>query len=278
MKNAPLLSAVVIPVFISVAWLSGRPGVSLPAPVGLQQGAQSTVAEQSSHAKAAVCTISRGPNALWQLAQCCSRSLAGNSDCREYDAKDEYIILKDNAPTKPEAYLIIPTKRVSGIEDPQIFRQPFLDFWQDAWQVSHKYPGQPASRTALAINSVHGRTQNQLHIHISCIKPEVSKTLASRDHEIGMDGAQPITLELPPHGNPYRVVKVTGLTGKNSPWEVIQSMPGVKRHMAEQSIAVVRSLKAGEYYVLDTYSHGTDWGAAEELLDETCKATELAQR
>jgi CDP-diacylglycerol pyrophosphatase len=233
-------------------------------------------APQAAHPNAA-CTIPHGPDALWALAGCCSKSLAGNSDCREYDAKDEYIILKDNAPTKPEAYLISPTKRVTGIEDPQIFTQPFLDFWEDAWQVSHKYPGQPASRTALAINSVHGRTQNQLHIHISCIKPEVRKILESRDHEIGMDAAQPITLELPPHGNPYWVVKVSGLTGKDSPWEVIQSMPGVKDHMAEQSIAVVRSQQAGEYYVLDTYFHGTDCGAAEELLDETCTATEPAQ-
>ena len=42
-------------------------------------------------------------------------------------------------------------------------------------------------------------------------------------------------------------------------------------HMAERSIAVVRSQKRNEYLVLDTYYHGTDSGAAEELLDQFCR-------
>lgn len=246
------------------------------APLGAQT-AQSAVAGNQAHDAPAACTISRGPNALWSLAQCCSKDLAGNSDCREYDAKDEYIILKDNAPTKPDAYLIIPTKRVTGIEDRRIFAWPFLDFWDYAWRQAQKYPGQPASRIGLAINSERGRTQNQLHIHISCVRPDVSKILEARDNEIGVDPAKSVALELPPHNNTYRAVKVTGLTGDKSPFEVIQAIPGVKDHMAEQSIAVIGSQKGNEYYVLDTYYHGTDSGAAEELLDQNCRATGVGE-
>jgi CDP-diacylglycerol pyrophosphatase len=242
------------------------------APLGAQ-ASPSAVAGNQAHDVPAACTIPHGPNALWSLAKCCSKDLVGNSDCREYDAKDEYIILKDNSPAKPEAYLIIPTKRVTGIEDRRIFKWPFLDFWDYAWHQSQKYPGQPASRIGLAINSEHGRTQNQLHIHISCVRPDVSKILESKDNEIEVDPAKSVALELPPHNNTYRVMKVGRLTGDKNPFEVIQGIPGVMGHMAEQSIAVVRSQKRNEYFVLDTYYHGADSGAAEELLDQTCQAT-----
>jgi CDP-diacylglycerol pyrophosphatase len=235
------------------------------------QNPTATGAGTEAQGTRAVCTISRGPNALWQLAQCCSKSLAGNRDCREYDPKYEYIILKDNAPTKPDSYMIIPTKKITGIEDREIFAMPFVDFWEYGWQRSRQYPGKPASRTAMAINSAHARTQEQLHIHISCVRPDVSKILEAQNKEIGTYPAEVVTLQLPPHNNTYRVVKVTRLRGTESPYEVIQVIPGVQRNMGDQSIAVVGSQKRDEYYVLETYYHGADSGAAEELLDQTCK-------
>ena len=161
------------------------------------QTAQPTGAGTKAQGTSAVCTIPRGPDALWQLAQCCSKSLAGNRDCREYDPKFEYIILKDNAPTKPDSYMIIPTKRITGIEDREIFAMPFVDFWEYGWQRSRQYPGKPASRTAMAINSAHARTQDQLHIHISCVRPDVSKILENQKpgdrHLSGGGGHAPAT-------------------------------------------------------------------------------------
>jgi hypothetical protein len=49
-------------------------------------------------------------------------------------------------------------------------------------------------------------------------------------------------------------------------------MPGAKADMAAQSIAVIGSRTAGVYYVLDTYHRGANPGAAEELLDQTCRS------
>jgi CDP-diacylglycerol pyrophosphatase len=219
---------------------------------------------------AAACVLKPKPDTLLSLAACCAQDISSNASCRLYEAKDKYVIVKDNDPKKPDAYLIIPTITVTGVEDSQIFNLPVLDFWEDGFFRSAKYPGQPAARTALAINSVHGRDQNQLHIHISCVRPDVSKLLVNVK-QMSSDPAKPTTLNLPPHNNPYEAVKVAGLTGKSSPFEIIQAFPGVKNHMADQSIAVVGSSKAGEYYVLDTYAHGTNPGMAEELLDQTCK-------
>lgn len=233
------------------------------------QSAQGSHGGSSHHHAAQSCTaLPSPPDTLWTLAECCAKSLSSNPSCLVYDKKDEYVIIKDNNPKKPVAYLLMPSIKVTGIEDPQVSKAPVVDFWQYAWHQSQAYPKQPAARTALAINSVHGRDQNQLHIHISCVLPEVKKVLDGAT--IGVFPAKPVALQMPPHNNTYEVVKVTGLGGKQSPFLVIQEDPRVKAHMGSQSIAVVGSAHANEYFVLNTYYHGSNPGTAEELLDQTC--------
>jgi CDP-diacylglycerol pyrophosphatase len=241
----------------------------LTAPLPAQT-AQSSAASGKAGGAAATCPLSPAPNTLWSLAQC-SHDLHSRPSCRVYDAKDEYVIIKDNALTKPDAYLIIPTEKVGGIEDPRIFESPFVAFWEYGWSRSQQYPGQPAARIGLAINSEYSRSQNQFHIHISCARPDVSEALEAKD--IPMYPAHAVTLPLGPYGNTYEAVRVSGLSGANSPFKVIQDIPGVKGHMADQGIAVIGSQKANEYYVVDTHRGGSNPGHAEELLDQTCQMT-----
>lgn len=220
---------------------------------------------------AAACVLPPRPDTLWALAQCCERSLTSDVGCRVYDKKDDYVIIKDNSVRKPQSYLIIPTKRVTGIEDGLITRAPVVDFWQYGWAQSRTYPGYPPADTAMAINSAHSRSQNQLHIHISCVRPAVRKALDQAG--IGVFPAKPVTLRLPPHDNLYRAIKVTSLSGEQSPFLVFQADPAVKDHMADQSIAVVGSPTAGQYFVLDTQVDGANTAHAEELLDQTCQSS-----
>lgn len=208
---------------------------------------------------------------LWRLAQQCASDLASDSSCRSYtkNEKQEYVIIKDNDSAKPQGYLLIPVLRVAGIEGTQVFSAPVLDLWESAWLWSEKYPGKPAPRTALAINSMTGRTQNQLHIHISCVLPEVAKTLARK--KIPASPGGPVPLKLGPHQNTYWAATVSTLEGRNSPFEIVRSMAQVnKKKMKDQSILVVGSQKGDRYYILDTTADGTNPGQAEELLDQTC--------
>jgi CDP-diacylglycerol pyrophosphatase len=216
------------------------------------------------------CIVAPRPNSLWSLAQCCSRNLHSNSGCRAYDTADEYIILKDNSPAKPAAYLIIPSIRVTGIDDKQIFTPPVVDFWEYGWQQAQTLVKKPADDTALAINSVYGRSQNQLHIHIACVLPVVARTLAGKAGNIGTDPTMPAQFPLGPADHIYRVIETTALTGSESPFNLVAAMPGARADMADQSIAVVGSNTPGTYYVLDTEANDTNHGAAEELLDQTC--------
>jgi CDP-diacylglycerol pyrophosphatase len=219
---------------------------------------------------AAACQLQPKPNTLLSLARCCATDLSSDPSCRDYNQADSFVIIKDNAPEKPRAYLILSSVPVTGIEDAKIFEKPFVNFWQYGWTEAQKYLKEPADDTALAINSKRGRSQNQLHIHISCVLGSVAQTLANIDNSIGSDPAQPFTIELGPHGNRYEVIKVKSLSGANSPFRLVYQFPGAKAHMADQSIAVIGSHAAGVYYVLDTYAHGSNRGAAEELLNQKC--------
>jgi CDP-diacylglycerol pyrophosphatase len=217
------------------------------------------------------CAVARSPNTLWSLARCCAKDLLSDRNCRAYSKIDDFIILKDNDPAKPEAYLIIPTTKVTGIEDRKIFLPPVADFWAYGWQQAQIYLKKPAADTALAINSEYGRSQQQLHIHISCVRRDVAQALAENDGEIGADPAKPVEIPLGPQTHIYRVIRVPSLMAE-SPFALAAAMPGARADMAAQSIAVIGSRTAGVYYVLETYHQGANPGAAEELLDQTCRS------
>jgi CDP-diacylglycerol pyrophosphatase len=245
---------------IGVALLAtGRPAPTLTIPAQAQAVPPMTA-----------CIIARPPNSLWSPAQCCAKNLQSNRGCRYYSEADDFIILKDNSPAKPDAYLIIPTTKVTGIEDRSVFLPPVADFWAYGWRQAQIYVRKPAADIGLAINSEFGRTQNQLHIHISCVRRDVAQALADSAHKIGHDPATPVTVPLGLQNNVYRVIEVTSLVSR-SPFALTAAMPGARSDMAAQSIAVIGSKTPGLYYVLDTYHHGGNPGAAEELLDQSCR-------
>jgi CDP-diacylglycerol pyrophosphatase len=205
---------------------------------------------------------------LLRLAVQCSKDIAAVSDCRSFttNEKQEYIILKDNAPQKQQGYLLIPVEPITGVEDEKIFSAPYIDLWSSAWLWSEKYPGRPPAATGLALNSALARTQNQLHIHISCILPDVTKALWKK--KISPDPNHATSIQLGPNRTTYRAVAVPTLDGANSPFTIARTIAqSTKTEMREQGIAVVRGKKSNGFYVLDTTENR---GGAEELLNQTC--------
>jgi CDP-diacylglycerol pyrophosphatase len=248
------------------------PLVRYLAAVGLAISVLVPSLPMAARAQPAACVIAGPPDSLWSLAQCCASDLHGNPSCRSYDRNGDFIILKDNSPSKPAAYLIIPATRITGIEDPRIFVPPVADLWAHGWQAAELFVQRPAVDTGLAINSEFGRTQNQLHIHISCLRHDVVQGLAENADRIGDDPAKPVAIALGPQHHVYRVIRVTSLTTR-SPFAVAAAMPRARDDMAAQSIAVAGSKTPDAYFVLDT-AHGRDNpGTAEELLDQSCRAS-----
>jgi CDP-diacylglycerol pyrophosphatase len=208
------------------------------------------------------------PSILLALAKKCAGDIATAPGCRTFTTNDQqqYIILKDKADDKPQGFLLIPVQPVTGVEDDKVFSPSVADLWASAWLWSEKYPGKSATVTGLAVNSVLARTQNQLHIHISCVLPDVTKALGKK--KISQDANHPTLVKLGSNHTTYSVVAVPTLDGANSPFLIARTISQANKiEMRQQGIAVVRGKKNNGFYVLATAERQ---GAAEELLDQAC--------
>lgn len=222
------------------------------------------------------------PNALWVVVQSCvSQAQSGHlmpGSCVAVDQRDHVAILRSIEGR--EQYLLVPTKRVTGIEDPYVLEPSAPNYWVLAWSAALRYlptdVRKDRTRIGLAINSVYGRSQNQLHIHISCIKPSATSVLDSMQQRIGSAWTAPI---VPLGGHAYRAMRISGETlGAANPFALAAKLPGAAGHMDAHTLVLVgtawdKGTHPG-FYLLDDVAQGTgddaDRGHGEALLDEDC--------
>ena len=124
------------------------------------------------------------PSALWHIVhdRCVPDEQERNdpAPCTEISTAQGYAVLKDIV--GETQFLLIPTERLTGIADPAILAPGEPNYWDAAWQ-ARRYVSEraghdlPRDAIALAINSEHAISQNQLHIHIDCIRPDVRDAL-----------------------------------------------------------------------------------------------------
>jgi CDP-diacylglycerol pyrophosphatase len=181
--------------------------------------------------------------------------------------------------------LLIPTDRVTGIESAKLLGDDLPNYWQDAWAARplfDKGAGEavPREDVGLAINSMYGRTQNQLHIHIDCVRQSVRDAIAADQDHIGLKWTVFPTAF---NGHLYRVRRVMGEDlGGRDPFRLLAADPHARADMGRQTLAVVGVTFAKDKpgakdrpgFVLLADSANLiryDQGAAEELLDHGCK-------
>ena len=152
------------------------------------------------------------PSTLWNLVhgQCVPRAIQAvdPTPCTEVDLAGGTALLKDIDGVAQ--FLLIPTARVTGIEDPAILAADVPNYWHAAWQarryleqrIGHKMPRESLS---LAINSAFGRSQNQLHIHVDCIRADVRDALQAH---LAAVGTQWSDFPLPLAGQHYRAMRI----------------------------------------------------------------------
>jgi CDP-diacylglycerol pyrophosphatase len=202
------------------------------------------------------------PDALWKLVH--DKCVPGQEqkgdpvpcalvDLREGDAKG-YVVLKDLGGATQ--YLLIPTARVAGIESALLLAPEAPNYFADAWRersYTERAAQDPLPRQALslAINSAFGRSQNQLHIHIDCIRADVRAVLQRQLAVIG-DSWGPLSEPLA--GHHYRAMRVLAdaLDGANPFKLLADGVPGARMAMGEQTLVVVGTEFAGGYPALSS--------------------------
>ncbi|MGH7024568.1 MAG: CDP-diacylglycerol diphosphatase, partial [Caulobacteraceae bacterium] len=185
------------------------------------------------------------PNALWHVVHdLCAVDMKIShlpAPCLEYDRRGGYAALKDlRGKTQ---VLLIPTARVTGIESPKLLAWGGPNYWQAAWDARRFFEKRaggevPREDIGLAINSMFGRSQNQLHIHIDCIKPEVKAALAEHAGEIGAEW-KPLGFDLA--GERYRARRILGdEIAPHDPFKLLaRENARAREDMGRQTLAVI---------------------------------------
>ncbi|HEY2020105.1 CDP-diacylglycerol diphosphatase [Paraburkholderia sp.] len=219
-------------------------------------------------------------NALWKIVdiRCVpSQQTTGTpGQCTLVDLDKRYVVLKDIFGRSQ--YLLMPTDRITGIESPLILAPGAKDYWSDAWDSRH-YVQQavkrklPDDQLGLEINSEYRRSQNQLHIHIDCMRRDVSAALAIHTHDAPGEWRWD-TID----GERYRIMRVTSLTGADNPFRIVARDNPTPAMMASQTILVTGAAASAGAHGWLIVNSGIDLdngsGTAEGLLDHACRVAD----
>jgi CDP-diacylglycerol pyrophosphatase len=125
----------------------------------------------------------------------------------------------------------------------------------------------------MAINSVQARTQDQLHIHIGCLRRDVLAALKRFEAKAAASRSAPTVVLA---RRKYSVARIPGDTlDQANPFKLVaEGSEAARDDMASETLAVAGATFADGregFYLLSRRSEG-EGAAAEHLLDYTCKA------
>jgi len=224
------------------------------------------------------------PDALWRIAhdQCVPTVAAGAlpPPCVAVDLAPDpdrsVAIVKDRVGVAQ--MLAIPTRRIEGVEDPQLLARDAPPLFVDAWKAKKDLEARlggkelPREAVALAINSAFRRSQNQAHVHVDCVRPDVAAALATA--KAGLDDQwRPMPAALA--GRAYLARRLLSEDlGDSEPLLglVAAGVPGARSHMDAMTLAVVGAAFDGKPgFILLANSGSPDGGGhAEDLQDHDC--------
>lgn len=219
-------------------------------------------------------------DALWKIVdiRCVPSQQATGTpgQCTSVDLDKRYVILKDIVGRSQ--HLLIPTDRITGIESPLVLAPHAQDYWVDAWGSRHYVEKSvrralPDNELGLEINSEYRRSQNQLHIHIDCMRREVSQALASHARDTpGKWRWDTIG------GERYRIMRVMSLDQASNPFRIVARDNRGTAAMGTQTILVTGAGPSAEtdgWLILNSGTQVDDGsGTAEGLMDHACRVAD----
>jgi CDP-diacylglycerol pyrophosphatase len=148
------------------------------------------------------------PNALWSIVdgQCVpdERTHGDPAPCVEVQpGPGGHAVLKDLVGATQ--FLLIPTDRITGIESPELLAPDSPNYVAAAWDArvfveQRARTEVPRDWLSLAVNSEAGRTQDQLHVHVDCVRSDVR---AAVQRHLGGLGPQWLPFPEPLAGHRY---------------------------------------------------------------------------
>jgi len=182
---------------------------------------------------------------LWHFVhdQCVPNQLAGKQPplpCIRVDMDQGYVIFKDK--NGPLQYLHMPTQHVTGLEDPALLKASHTPYFSQAWH-ARDYMDRLLGRTipvqdyAFTVNSKAGRSQNHLHIHISCVRPALRDRLLSMQAQFDSHW-RPVPGGINGHAYQVRTLSLNELEQRGPIALTIASLAQAREDMANISLAL----------------------------------------
>jgi CDP-diacylglycerol pyrophosphatase len=169
-------------------------------------------------------------------------------------------------------FLLIPTRRLSGIESPELLNWGTTNYFDAAWQARtqvERFVGKALPRDAigLAINPRRSRGQDQLHIHIECLGSRLQAQLKALNWWPDNEAWQQVKLGRDTYQ--ARVINGENL-GRASPFQLVaEGLPGSRENMGPYTLLLAGWQFAdgtpGFILLADASAPGS-----ETLLDSAC--------
>ena len=228
-----------------------------------------------------------GRDLLWLVVRSCVANhdvTGGAFPCLQVNtaggAATGFVVLR--APLEASHVILTPTVRTIGIEAPRLRAPDAPNYFQDAWSIRHfatdALTRQPArDDLAMAVNSRLGRSQDQLHIHVDCIRPNVKQALQRQ--AASLRGREWTQISVTPHAPRYWALALPGddLSGVNLFSLVHDGLKVAPDRMNDVTIVVVGSdaLHDGVGFIVlarQRVQHSRDQAHGEALLNHSCAA------
>ncbi|HMH30038.1 MAG TPA: CDP-diacylglycerol diphosphatase [Steroidobacteraceae bacterium] len=166
-------------------------------------------------------------------------------------------------------FLLIPIQTFSGTESGELLDSDLPNYFSQAWNARdllNTYVGHAVPRTAvgLALSTPRARDQDQFHIHIECLRPEVFEALHANTAQITGKWS-PITVI----GSTYQARRIADPNLEATrPFELVaQLSPDAKHHLENYTVLISgMQYPDGAGFVILTSTGPT----AELLLDPGC--------
>lgn len=183
------------------------------------------------------------------------------------------------APFGGHEFLVVPTARVTGLEDPVARTPEMPDLWSVAWAERGRIAAAvgrpiPDDRMAFAINSRSARSQDQYHIHVDCLDADVRARLHTAG--LGLAGEWREARPIGDDGPRYRIrrIALSDLARERPEALIFRELAPRREQVPFLSFALIGTGEGGadpSFLLAATYGVGPwDGGHAEELMDHSC--------
>lgn len=213
-------------------------------------------------------------NILWdKVHNQCEVNYTTNSlyaPCTLVDENNGYVYYKVD--TDNYQYLLLPLAQITGVEDPKLLVDNLPPYLYMAWWgrdlVSEKTGRKVKEKNiSIAINALNSRSQDQLHLHISCLSPAVRTSLDSVTNYSTTWTQFPLPLQGVNYN--YRKVTLDELKHSNFFKEINDKVVADGKEMKYTTIALV-NVDSDDFLLLESSGTDTTPVAAETLQDHTC--------